>query len=395
MSEVSFEDMKFDGNIVKLLRNFSLELPDGELKKIGEYETKKGSIFFDGVSEKKARNKLLQLIEREIHNLRNDITGHSAVYVHRNSGIPLIGSAAFGIVDRNSSMIEVKPVTGCNMNCLFCSVDEGISSKKVNDFVVEEAYLVEECRKLVEFKGIPCQVAINAHGEPLIYAPMAELVRDLKAIKGVESISLITNGTFLTKELIDELSDAGLGSLNISMNAFSPEKAKIMQGTAKYDVEKVKEMASYAAAKFKVILAPVYVQGYNDSEMNEIVRFAARIGAKTGIQNFLYYPGGRNPAEQLQMDKFYANLRQLEGETGEKLIVDGSDFGIEASKPLQKPFSKGKVVRARIACDGRLPGEKIGAAKGRVITIPNCTREGMVSVKITRDKHNIFYGKAL
>jgi uncharacterized protein len=327
--------------------------------------------------------------------LKNDVTGHSAVYIHRNSGIPLIGSPAFGLVDRNSTMIEVKPITGCNMNCIFCSVDEGISSKKVNDIVVEEAYLIEEFRKIVAYKNVKCQAVINTHGECLFYSPIVDLVIDLKSIENVESVSLITNGTMLTKELIDQLAKAGLGSLNISINAITPEKAKILQGTALYNAQKVQEMAAYAVKKVKVIIAPVYVEGYNDDELKKLILFAKEIGAVIGIQNFLSYKGGRNPGKQLPMPEFYKKLRALEQETNVKLIVSREDFHVEKTPALPKPFLTGQTVKARIMCNGRIPNEKIAVAKDRVITLTGTSSSGEVRVHITRDKHNIFYGKVL
>jgi uncharacterized protein len=395
MSEICFEDIKFEereGEVIAvLLKRFSTVLGREDLEKIGAYKVKDGSLCFDA-SEKSARNKVLMILQKAFENLHNDATGHSAVYIHRNSGIPLLGSAAFGIVDRNSSMIEVKPITGCNMNCIFCSVGEGLSSRKTNDFVVEESYLIEECSKVVALKNAPCQLVINPHGETLLYSPIVELVKDLKSIPNVAEVSLITNGTLLTKELIDNFAKAGLDSLNISVNAITPEKAKILQGTALYDAKKVQEMAEYAAKKFRVILAPVYVQGFNDEELKKIVLFAKKIGAITGIQNFLHYDGGRNPGKEVPFDEFYKMLKALEIETGEKLIVDRQDFNITATKAMPKPFLKGQVVKAAVKCNGRLPGEKIAVADGRVITITGSASSGIARVKLTRDKHNIFYG---
>lgn len=399
MSEICFQDLKFEENnddiIVHLLKIFSTTIRKKDLEKIGPFSVRDGSLFFENVSEKSALNKLLMILQKAFESLKNDVNGHSAVYIHRNSGIPLLGSAAFGIVDRNSSMIEVKPITGCNMNCIFCSVDEGLSSKKTNDFVVEEAYLVEECSRIAALKNVACQVVINTHGECLLYSAISELVKDLKAIPDVAEVSLITNGTLLTKELIDELAAAGLDSLNISINAITPEKAKVLQGTANYDAKRVQEMAEYAALKLRVILAPVFVQGYSEDELKKIVLFARKIGAKTGIQNFLPYSGGRNPAKQMPMEDFYTMLKTLEEETGEKLIVAKEDFKITATKSLPKPFLKNQVVKARIVANGRYPREKIAVASERVITLPDTDRSGIVRVKLTRDKHNIFYGKVI
>jgi uncharacterized protein len=399
MATVSFEDIKFeDGGeeiIVRLFKIFSAKIGRAELERIGSFKVQNGSLIFENVSERSALNKIMLLLPASFMNLKNDATGHSAVYIHRNSGIPLLGASSFGLVDRNSTMIEVKPITGCNMNCIFCSVDEGLSSKKTNDFVVEEAYLVEECSKLVALKGVKCQAVINTHGECLLYSPIVDLVKDLKAIPNLEEVSLITNGTLLTKELIGSLASAGLDSLNISVNAITPEKAKILQGTALYDAKKVQEMAEYAAKKFKVILAPVYVKDYNDDELKRIVLFAKKIGSKTGIQNFLHYDGGRNPGKQVDFEEFYKMLKALELETKEKLIVDKADFNITATKALPKPFLTGQVVKARIMCNGRSPGEKIAVADDRTITVVGTERKGFARIKLTRDKHNIFYGKVI
>jgi len=63
--------------------------------------------------------------------------------------IPLIGLNYFGIVDRNTSLIEVKPSTICNFNCIYCSIDAGLSSKKPVEFVIEKDFLIEELEKLV------------------------------------------------------------------------------------------------------------------------------------------------------------------------------------------------------------------------------------------------------
>ncbi|MBI2137850.1 radical SAM protein, partial [Candidatus Woesearchaeota archaeon] len=312
-------------------------------------------------------------------------------------GLPLIGSSSFGIVDRNSNMLEIKPITGCNMNCIFCSVDEGLSSKKTTELVIEKDYLAEEARKVIEYKQCETHITINAQGEPTLYTPMPELIKALREIKQVKTISLITNATMLTKSYIDRLAAAGLTRLNISLNAASEKMAKILEGHGKYDVKNAKQMAEYAAGKMEVIIAPVFVSGYNDTELGEIIKFAKSIGAKAGIQNYLFYKRGRNPknASQMPWEKFYEMLKKLEKEHEFKLMLDEKDFQITKTKPLPKPFRKGQITEAKIICPGRYPNETLAAAKDRNITITNFKgRYGeKAKIKITSDKHNIFYGK--
>ncbi len=320
------------------------------------------------------------------------------IEITKESGFPLIGSGAFGIVYRNASIIEIKPITGCNLNCVFCSVDEGIDSKKTVDFIVEKDYLVEELKKLVDFVGEEdIEIHIGPHGEPLLYPQLAELVSAISKIKNVKIISMDTNGTLLNEKKVDELAAAGLTRINISINSLSPENSKKIAG-CNYDIERIKRIAEYIPKKLDLIIAPVLVPGFNDADIEEIIEFALKINKrneiKLGIQNFLKYRGGRNPAKQLSWKKFYARLEELEKKHDTKLILSHTDFNIRKTKPLPKPFKKGQRISARIVCEGRLPNERIAVADERTITLVKCNeRIGKeVRVKILRDKHNIFAG---
>jgi uncharacterized Fe-S cluster-containing radical SAM superfamily enzyme len=318
----------------------------------------------------------------------------------------LIGTLYFGIVDRGTNIIEVKPITGCNIDCIFCSVDEGNSSRKVVDFVVETGYLADELRRVIEYKQgrgergrqgeeqeqVKIDVFINTHGEPLLYANIVELVRKIRAIKQVNVISIITNGTLLTEKLADSLIGAGLNQMNISLNAFTSEKAKALAGTQGYDVGHVLKMARYAAKRIKLVLAPVWIKGMNDNEISKIISFAKEIGAEMGIQNYMVHRLGRKIAKQVEWEEFYRQLEIWEKYSGAKLKTTGHT--LYATRQLEKPFKKGDVVKAEIACPGRMGKEMLAVAKGRVISVIGCQEgKGSVKVRIVRDKDNIFVGE--
>ncbi len=407
MARLTFRDLAFrkkeDGNLlVDFLGNYTFAVDGGALEKIGSSRISEHSIEFPAVAEQAAKNSFNAILNEGLANLTNTVTRKRTLYVHSYSGIPLIGTTSFGIIDRNTNMIEVRPLTGCNMNCIFCSVDEGLASKKTSEVVIEEKYLAAEAKKLVEFKGCECHIIINSQGEPTLYKPLPQLIADLRAIKAIKTITLITNGTYLTEKVIDELAAAGLTNLNISLNAVDPKVAKLMEGHGGYDVEKVKKMAAYAAkTRIKVTLAPVIVGGYNEAEMEKIVLFAKEIGAAVGMQNYLFYRRGRNPrnAEQIPWEKFYAELDRLEKKHGLKLIFAAADYEIIKTQPLPKPFRKGQTVKAAVVSEGRYPREHIASSAGRIITLPDCEKQlkpgDAVKVKIVSDKHNIFYGKVV
>lgn len=406
MAELKFKDLSFKENNgkvrVNFLKIFYLDIDKAALRDIGEFKISPNKIEFSGINDSRAQRKFNILLARGFTQLKNSLNNKTSVYIHKNSGIPLIGTAYFGLIDRGTNLIEVRPITSCNLNCIFCSVDEGISSRKEADFVVEKDYLVQEFRKLADFKQEEhIDAHINAQGEPLLYADIVELVRDMAKIPQVKSISIDTNGTLLNKHLIDELADAGLTRINLSLHALDQETANKMAGTAAYNLRKVMEMACYIPKKTDLIITPVWLPGYNDNEIVKLAKFAYKAGAgkkcpAIGIQNFLNYRFGRNPVKPADMDVFYKKLRDLEQKEGIKLICNEADFRVKKSKELPKPFKKGDIIKAELACPGRLSRERLAVAHGRVISVPNCYREeGTVKLKIKRSKHNIFLGELL
>src|SRR3989344_4655278 len=124
MAELKFDTLTFreeqDHLKVTLLRLFSTKTPLEEVKAIADFSlSDEHTINFHKIDQKKAETKFSFLLAKYFDNLTTNLTGNKATYIHRNSGIPLIGNVAFGIAYRNSSIIEIKPVTSCNLDCVY------------------------------------------------------------------------------------------------------------------------------------------------------------------------------------------------------------------------------------------------------------------------------------
>ncbi len=398
---ISFEELKFykSGANEKIkavfLNIFYFYIDSSELEKIAKYKLKSGSIVFSRISEKEARNKTNMLINRGFKSLKNSISNRKAIYIHKGSGIKLIGTPYFGIIDRNSSIIEIRPITSCNINCIYCSLSEGEKEKKQTDYVVDFEYITEELEKHIKGREGSFEAHIGAQGEPLLYKNIVKLVKGIKSINKIRKVSLETNGLLLNKNLIDRLK-GNLDQLNISLNAITKEKADYIAQHS-YNTAHVIKMAEYAIKnKIKVYISPVYIKGVNDNEIPKIIEEIKRINAIPGIQNFFEYKNGKKPAKQVSMEEFIRYLRGLEKKHNIKLVLEKKDVGVKNIKPLKKPFKKNQVITAEIVAEGRKKNEKIAVAGNRSIVVSGCVKEkGIVKLKITRDKHNIFYGKCL
>lgn len=390
MTRFEYETIRFEDEEDQVkcvfMKVFYFYLNKTDLKKIGDYVL--GEDFIEFATGNTKRFEFL--LNQGFNNLTNTITDKKAIYVHRNSGIPLMGNGGFGIVDRDTNCIEIKPFCGCNLDCVYCSVDEG---RRSVDFVVEPDYLVEELAKVISVKKHPVEVHIGCHGEPLLYSELSYLISEMKKIPNLRFISMDTNGVLLTEKVVDELITAGLDRFNLSINSLNPANADRMSGK-KYPLDRVKKMAEYAIKKgADVFIAPVVVQGFNDEDMDELVGYAKRIGAHLGIQNFLNYDYGKKPAKSIPMDAFFEKLRVLEKKHNTHLILNGKeDFQIVPDTKIPRQFKKGEIVKAKIVSLGRFSNEVIAVANNRTISVYNARRKvgEDVKIRIIREKHNIY-----
>jgi len=122
-------------------------------------------------------------------------------HITRESGIPLVGCLYFGVIDRASNLLQIRPSCSCNLNCPFCSVDAGpFSRTRVTNYEVELNYLMEAVEEIAHFKGPGVECHIDSPGEPMLYPQIADLVRRLKEISEVSVVSMQSNGTLLDEE---------------------------------------------------------------------------------------------------------------------------------------------------------------------------------------------------
>ena len=312
-----------------------------------------------------------------------------------------MGCLYFGVIDRGSNLLQIRPSCGCNLSCPFCSVDAGPHSRsRVTDYQVELDYLMEAAEEIVPFKGPGVECHIDSTGEPMLYPDIIELVRGLKAIKEVSVVSMQSNGTLLDEEQILALEEAGLDRINLSIHSLKPDKAALLAGMPGFDIEKIKQAArSIAKSKIDLLLAPVCIPGINDEDMPDLIRFAQEIGAgkrwpPLGIQKFEHYRLGRSPGKVRAQNwwQFYnRSMAQWEKQFSIPLRLKPQDFKIEKRPTIPTVFEKKEKAWVEIKAPGWVRGEQLGVAKNRVVSVMDCpVQQGSVRVQMVSNKHNIY-----
>jgi cyclic pyranopterin phosphate synthase len=110
-------------------------------------------------------------------------------------------------------------------------------------------------------------------GEPLVRRDILEIVREMKKLPGVEVISLSTNAVRLAA-LAKSLRDAGVRTVNVSLDALNPEVYRHVTGG---DVSAVIEgiRAAVTAGFERIKLNCVLMRGVNEQEIWPLALFAA------------------------------------------------------------------------------------------------------------------------
>lgn len=319
-----------------------------------------------------------------------------------------MGCVAFGLIDRGTNLIQVRPISGCNLNCVFCSVDEGPRSKtRVASFIVDLDYLLDWSRRLVKFKAVKdVEAHVDAAGEPTLYPKFKDLIHGLSSIEGVKVVSIQTNGTILRPGDVADLEAAGLTRVNLSVNAMDERLAKELSGSESYDLKAVLSLAEeIASSGIDLLLAPVWIPKVNDEEILKIIDFAVRIGCgkkypSIGIQKYEVHRFGRKVpgVRQQTWFKFYAQLERLGKRKGVKLKLGPRDFGIHRAPKVPLVYRKGEVASVRVECAGWVKGEVIGVSRNRCVTIMGCGEESIgssVKAKIVRCGDNIYVARRI
>lgn len=117
---------------------------------------------------------------------------------------------------RTINYIRFSITDRCNLRCTYC-MPNGMALERHEDLLSYEEFL-QVAQAAVELGITRFKVT---GGEPLVRRGCVEFLRRLKALPGVEQVTLTTNGVRLAP-LAPELAAMGLDGVNISLDAADP-----------------------------------------------------------------------------------------------------------------------------------------------------------------------------
>ncbi|NNJ12434.1 GTP 3',8-cyclase MoaA [Chloroflexales bacterium ZM16-3] len=176
-------------------------------------------------------------------------------------------SAALDSYGRRIDYLRVSLTDRCNMRCVYCMPAVGMRFLPRPELLSnEELILVLRAAAAAGFRKIRL-----TGGEPTLRHEIVELIREIKAIPGIEHVAMTTNALRL-HQLAGPLKEAGLDRVNISIDSLDPQKFRqITRGGSLDDVWAGVRAADEAGLR-PIKLNAVVVRGMND---DEVIRLAA------------------------------------------------------------------------------------------------------------------------
>ena len=261
--------------------------------------------------------------------------------------------------------LRISVTDRCNFRCPYCMPAE-IYGEAYEFLPRAEILTFEELTRLVGiFAGLGIVKLRITGGEPLMRKDLPQLTGMLAAIDGIEDLTLTTNG-YLLGQFAQQLKDAGLGRITISLDSLDDEGFKAMNGRG-FTTQRVLEAIQTAA---DVGLSPIKIncvvqKGVNDHTIVDLARHFKGTGH---IVRYIEYMdvGNRNGWQSEQVVPASDIIAMIDAEMPLEPVEsnyhgevatryrykDGSgEIGVIAS--VTKPFC-GDCTRVRLSTDGRI-----------------------------------------
>ena len=168
---------------------------------------------------------------------------------------------------REINYLRISVTDRCNLRCRYCMPAEGFAH-----LIPREEILSFE--EIIRLTRAAAQIGIHkirlTGGEPLVRHSIIDLIREMNRIDGIDEIAITTNAMLL-EDMAEDLKEAGVSRVNISLDTFDPDKFREI--TRGGDLNRV--LRGIEAAE-RVGLTPIKIncvalKGFNDDEFRDFI----------------------------------------------------------------------------------------------------------------------------
>lgn len=256
--------------------------------------------------------------------------------------------------------LRVSVTDRCNLRCAYCMPAEGVPYEDGADVLTFDE--IVRVVSLLARHGLR-KVRLTG-GEPLVRAGLPELVGRIAQTPGIADLGLTTNAVLLERHAQD-LWDAGLRRVNISLDTLRPERYARIARFPKFEQAWAGLKAAVKTGFSPIKLNMVVMRGVNDDEVCDLA--ALTVDAPYEVRFLEYMPIGQvTPhawrAQYVSNETMLDALRErftlvpLEAEsssTARLFQIAGARGTIGLINPISHKFCAG-CNRLRLTANGAL-----------------------------------------
>ena len=243
-------------------------------------------------------------------------------------------------------------VTGrCNLACFFCH-HEGYTPNICSASKTIKELSKEDIGRIVSVAaghGIS-RVKLTG-GEPLLRPDIGEIIQTVKGIKGINEVSMVTNGVFLEENLKNL---GGLNRMNVSIHTSRPAVYKKITGRGLHS-KVLDGIRQSIAAGLPVKLNMTIIKGLNENEVPEMTALAKELGADLQVieyhsQNFKETLAPNIPHIEAWLEANSEKSTELYDNRRRKFLVNG--VWVTLVNPMFNKDFCNNCHRLRVTPDG-------------------------------------------
>ncbi|KAI9556946.1 hypothetical protein GHT06_016740 [Daphnia sinensis] len=288
---------------------------------------------------------------------------------------------------RQHNYLRISLTERCNLRCQYCMPAGGVDLT-AKDKLLSTSEIVKIASVFVE-EGVD-KIRLTG-GEPSIRPDIVELVGLLKALDGLKTLAMTTNGLLLSRKL-PAMKEAGLNMLNISLDTLITSKFEFI--TRRKGLEKVLQGIDLALEMGynPVKLNCVVMRGLNDDELHSFVELTRDKDIDVRFIEYMPFEGNKWNDKKMvpyhemleNIKRKYSDLRRTEdaiNDTSKAFLVPGYRGKIGFITSMSEHFC-GSCNRLRLTADGNLKVCLFGNAETslRDLLRNGATKEELVSV---------------
>jgi cyclic pyranopterin phosphate synthase len=263
---------------------------------------------------------------------------------------------------RHHSYLRISLTEKCNLRCLYCMPEEGIDLT-ANDKLMTTDEVIRVA-KLFVAAGVT-KIRLTG-GEPTVRRDLGDIVKRLRALDGLQTIAITTNGITLHKK-IEELRNNGLTHVNISLDTLVPAKFEFLTRRKGHDRVLRSIKAACALGFDPVKVNVVLMRGVNDDEILDFVEMTRHDPINVRFIEYMPFDGNKWETKKVVsyaeafalIEEKHPSIRRAllpgedKSEVGKNFKIDNHTGSVSFVTSMTHNFC-GSCNRLRVMADGNL-----------------------------------------